>query len=1586
MSAKRWLWISFALLMWWTGSASAQVSMTPDPINVGNVLVGGMGSADGTLASGTNGVNVDVVLTTTCSGTGTGTFSLTSNAGTLTNLNLNAAKTITATYMPATRGTRQCTVNVFDAGMPTLLASFTVRGTGIAPVIGTTPVTMHAFPAVRFNNAAPIHSVTVNVIIANNGDTGTDLVVTDVSPVGGLSGDYSVSGTLPATIAVGSPATFVVTFDPAMAGASSTTLQIASTDPITPTKNINLTGTGATGVIGVTDIAFGIVQVGTSAPANVTISNTGTGTRGPLGVTQATFMNNTGWFRFNQPGCVGSTTTCNLAVSLTTTTAPLAVTCNPPTSATAGQAQSAMIAFTSDTDSATDSVAMVSCTAGRADMAVVMTPLAFGDQLVNTPSMGQSVMISNSGNIPLTYSLSVAGTDPSHFLVTGFMGCTTNCSVPAGMSVSVSAAFRPTTVGPKSAALRVTASNDPDTTSLDVPMSGNGVAPVSAPSDSMFAFGNVDVGDMAMAETLTVVNNGTYPLSITAAYLSAGGADYVTTGTTGTSISIMVPPMQTATWTIACRPSVFGNRPGTFRITSNHNGVTGTNQDIGLSCTGMQGILVFVPGSLYDFGGVREGETRMQGFTLRNNGNAPVTNITAAFTGTGTGYTFAPTTIASLAGGATTTVTVTFAPLNGTYGGVYTGTYTGMWGNSKTTMASQSVNGDGLTTGYDTLPSNPNALEFGDVRFDQTKSMNVSIVNTAGTALVVRGLSITPGTAQSGEFSIVACRKNGILMACPSVATPYNSSGINDTIVVQVMLDPNNRLAMMDATLTVSSDLANNPNRTVLMRGTSITAGIGLNPTTMVLDFGPVDLDATPVAVTRTVTLTNTGAAPLDFLSVTKVGGPLGNARFTFSPTTAPFTLQPNVAYPIQVTYTPIDESPANQPDTGQIIFGGVSGVFGGNGSITIELRGYGVDRHIDVGPAPIFPDTYTNPGDQAPVLPVKITNNGDAELDMSGVMVTNEPIWSLDNPDPIRIGGRQTHDFMVRFSPLMPGKAPTGRLTIINNDNGMPMVSVDLDGNGLDRQIKVGPPTIDLGYVGIGMTVRLSEVPNADLLSVDNMGGDLQSIGDIVLSDPNGAFDVQTVAGLELPDEVPVAARASEKFDVLFTPPFEGEHTASATVHIKTGANSSDPRPAVLLKGRGIYVETSGGGGCSTGRGGGIAMVLVMFALVIGRRRLGALAIGVVAAAAAVAQAGPNDDRNVSLSLFDPTPTASATTTFQLQDAEVADKGAFGLLTLVSYANKPLILKASQNDDPAIENRTTLELGGVYSFGAFEVGLRMPFFLQSGAEIPNSMQRMEMFGVAPGEPARGDATAHIKFQIGARGNVSYGLAGAITAPTASRDQFAGNELPTGRALFLLSSVHGPITLTVNAGGVARASAQLGDTKHGSGAVWGTGLSWRVLDKMWLAGEMFGELIPGGASGQPAPGELLGPPELGKPIEWLLGMRYQMARATSLGIAAGRGLTSDMGTPMVRGVLTLAYTPSAQEPKPLRPPRPPEPEKDADSDSIKDELDTCPNEPEDKDLFDDADGCPDLDNDADGLADAADKCPLDAEDKDRFKD
>ena len=59
---------------------------------------------------------------------------------------------------------------------------------------------------------------------------------------------------------------------------------------------------------------------------------------------------------------------------------------------------------------------------------------------------------------------------------------------------------------------------------------------------------------------------------------------------------------------------------------------------------------------------------------------------------------------------------------------------------------------------------------------------------------------------------------------------------------------------------------------------------------------------------------------------------------------------------------------------------------------------------------------------------------------------------------------------------------------------------------------------------------------------------------------------------------------------------------------------------------------------------------------------------------------------------------------------------------------------------------------------------------------------------------------------------------------------------------------------------------------------------------------------------------------------------------------------------------------------------------DRDHDGILDNVDKCPDDPEDKDGFEDEDGCPDKDNDKDGILDIKDKCPNEPEDKDGFED
>ena len=62
------------------------------------------------------------------------------------------------------------------------------------------------------------------------------------------------------------------------------------------------------------------------------------------------------------------------------------------------------------------------------------------------------------------------------------------------------------------------------------------------------------------------------------------------------------------------------------------------------------------------------------------------------------------------------------------------------------------------------------------------------------------------------------------------------------------------------------------------------------------------------------------------------------------------------------------------------------------------------------------------------------------------------------------------------------------------------------------------------------------------------------------------------------------------------------------------------------------------------------------------------------------------------------------------------------------------------------------------------------------------------------------------------------------------------------------------------------------------------------------------------------------------------------------------------------------------------------PDPDNDADGIQDILDRCPDTPEDFDGFQDEDGCPDIDNDGDQIRDELDECPNEAEDFDGFQD
>jgi len=86
-----------------------------------------------------------------------------------------------------------------------------------------------------------------------------------------------------------------------------------------------------------------------------------------------------------------------------------------------------------------------------------------------------------------------------------------------------------------------------------------------------------------------------------------------------------------------------------------------------------------------------------------------------------------------------------------------------------------------------------------------------------------------------------------------------------------------------------------------------------------------------------------------------------------------------------------------------------------------------------------------------------------------------------------------------------------------------------------------------------------------------------------------------------------------------------------------------------------------------------------------------------------------------------------------------------------------------------------------------------------------------------------------------------------------------------------------------------------------------------------------------------------------------------------------QGLTGHAVTPNFEGMLAFVYT-IGGEPG------------DSDGDGILDPYDKCPDQAEDRDGFQDNDGCPDPDNDGDGIPDEKDKCPNEPETFNGYQD
>ncbi|MCB9709087.1 MAG: OmpA family protein [Myxococcales bacterium] len=141
----------------------------------------------------------------------------------------------------------------------------------------------------------------------------------------------------------------------------------------------------------------------------------------------------------------------------------------------------------------------------------------------------------------------------------------------------------------------------------------------------------------------------------------------------------------------------------------------------------------------------------------------------------------------------------------------------------------------------------------------------------------------------------------------------------------------------------------------------------------------------------------------------------------------------------------------------------------------------------------------------------------------------------------------------------------------------------------------------------------------------------------------------------------------------------------------------------------------------------------------------------------------------------------------------------------------------------------------------------------------------------------------------------------------------------------------------------------------------GVGASFRIFPPVDLVAEFYGNQIYNeiGERGSLA-------------METVGGLKIFVERNSYLMLGGGIGIPNDgFSAPKARAIVGFVFEPSVR---------------DRDGDGIKDDIDKCPDEPEDFDGFEDEDGCPDPDNDKDGILDVDDDCPLIPEDMDGDED
>ena len=389
----------------------------------------------------------------------------------------------------------------------------------------------------------------------------------------------------------------------------------------------------------------------------------------------------------------------------------------------------------------------------------------------------------------------------------------------------------------------------------------------------------------------------------------------------------------------------------------------------------------------------------------------------------------------------------------------------------------------GVASTFDLNVSNPNPANFVNTNFTYNLPPGLVIANPANAAVVGASCGGTMSAASPGAASFTvtgltvptagACDVRVDVVGAASGSYPATIAA--GAIMGTVLSAPvgNDVPAISPVTLTVSVAPA------------PVLSVVPAPP-------GPVDFGSVTVAspsAPQTVTVSNTGSAPLTF------SGPFtATGDFATSATTCGTTLavapDPASSCTATLVFTPTAVGTRN----------GAFGIASNGGNANLNLTGIGTPQPvpaISVAPASLAFASQTVATTSAPQA-LTVSSVGSAPLVVSGITVTGDFAVSSACTSLSPLSPSSTCGIDVTFTPVIPGSR-VGQVIIASSDPAAPGSVVSLGGTGVaaaSPNVTLAPstlsfPTTAAGQVSAPLSSTLTNSGAAPLaiLSVDLIG-----------------------------------------------------------------------------------------------------------------------------------------------------------------------------------------------------------------------------------------------------------------------------------------------------------------------------------------------------------------------------------------------------------------------------------------------------------------------------------------------------------------